>query len=132
VIPSGSTSSPGAPALDFPESSLRSSRSARSRSGDRRPALTPWRVFALFNHDLRQVFVAASDEPLAAIDGVCRRTAADIVDWEMARHRIERVPTVAEFPTLRHARLYAGWLAREGAFEGAESYAIGFDAPLQS
>lgn len=89
-----------------------------------------WKVFALFNHDLGQVFVSASDAPKANIVRECGTIAGELVDWEATRHRIDWIDTVGEFPTLRHAQLYAAWLKREGAFEGAEEYAIGLDAML--
>ncbi len=61
---------------------------------------------------------------------MCDVLASELVDWEKG-HRIDRIEAVGEFPTLRQAQMYAGWLKREGAFEGAEDYAIGLDDVVQ-
>lgn len=74
--------------------------------------------------------MSASDAPKAEITRECSALAADLANWETARHRIDWIETVDEFPTLRHAQLYAAWLEREGAFEGTEDYALGVDPIL--
>jgi hypothetical protein len=84
----------------------------------------------LFNHDLRQVFVGASDRPMGEMARECDDVAHTIEDWEATRHRIERIEAVEQFATLQSARMYASWLNREGAFENLEDYAMGFDPAL--
>ncbi len=91
---------------------------------------TPWNVYAVFNHDLEQVFVGATSAPSDRLEEECARVAGQIEDWECARHHIDWVASVERFPSLRHARLYAAWLSREGAFEGAEHYVMGLDEAL--
>jgi hypothetical protein len=89
-----------------------------------------WKVYALFNHDLRQIFVGASDAAMDALRATCIETAGEIEAWQRGTHRIECVEAVEEFPSLRHAKNYAQWLKREGEFEGAERYAMGLDVNL--
>jgi hypothetical protein len=60
----------------------------------------------------------------------CENVAGEIVDWNSHQHRIECVEQLEEFPTLRHAKSYAQWLKREGAFEGHENYVMGLDHAL--
>jgi hypothetical protein len=76
------------------------------------------------------VFIGASDAPATAMTSTCKTVASEIVDWRRDQHRIEWVEQVEAFPTLRHAKSYAQWLKREGAFEGHEHYAMGLDAAL--
>ncbi|MEQ1500942.1 MAG: hypothetical protein ABMB14_01865 [Myxococcota bacterium] len=63
------------------------------------------------------------------MDSACKTIAGEIVDWEPAHHRVS-VEVVEQFPTQRHAKAYANWLLRDGAFEGVENYAMGLDAAL--
>jgi hypothetical protein len=74
------------------------------------------------NHDLSQIFVG-----VANLRTACGHVAAEIIDWEPARHAVDYVDVVERFPTERHARAYAAWLIRDGAFEGLEHYAMGLD-----
>ena len=67
---------------------------------------------------------------MRAMPATCNETAGELKAWEKGKHRIERIEAVEEFPSLRHAKGYAQWLKREGAFEGAENYAMGLDANL--
>ena len=60
----------------------------------------------------------------------CSTVMTEIPDWECTRHNIERIEVVETFPNLRSAKLYASWLHRDGAFEGAEDYVMGLDAGL--
>ena len=87
-------------------------------------------MYALFNHDLEQVFVGACDAPDENLLFACNEVASDIENWDRNRHNIECIEAVEEFPTLKHARYFAQWLKREGAFEGAENYAMGLDHAL--
>jgi hypothetical protein len=87
-------------------------------------------VYALFNHDLSQIFIGAMSIPMEQMKGACKAIAGEIVDWEPARHRVECLEVVEQFPTERHAKSYASWLLRDGAFEGLEHYAMGVDAAL--
>jgi hypothetical protein len=89
-----------------------------------------WNVYALFNHDLGQIFVGAMCLPMSEMGAACRAVTAEMEAWEPGRHRIEVIEAVEQFPTERHCRSYAGWLMREGAFEGLEDYAMGLDAAL--
>ncbi|MFT7521745.1 MAG: hypothetical protein ACI9MC_003897 [Kiritimatiellia bacterium] len=89
-----------------------------------------WNVYALFNHDLRQVFLGATQAPPEQVTVECSSTADDMVDWKRAHHDIEWIESVEVFPTLKHARMYAAWFRREGAFEGLENYVVGLDIGL--
>lgn len=89
-----------------------------------------WKVYALFNHDLAQIFVGAMRLPMAEMKSACSAVGSEIINWEPGRHRIECIEAVEQFPTERHARSYAGWLTREGAFEGVEHYTMGMDEAL--
>jgi hypothetical protein len=89
-----------------------------------------WKVYALINHDLSQIFIGAMSVPMSEIDRECKNIAADIVDWEPTRQKVEWVAVVEQFPTQRHAKAYAAWLLRDGAFEGVEHYAMGLDSAL--
>ena len=89
-----------------------------------------WKVYALINHDLAQIFIGALSLPLDQMPTACKTIAGEIVDWEPARHKVEWVEVVEQFPTQRHAKAYATWLLRDGAFEGVENYAMGLDAAL--
>lgn len=89
-----------------------------------------WNIFAVFNHDLEQVFIGASAGSPDELEAECARTAGEIENWQVARHHIDWVSRVESFPTLRHAQMYAAWLQREGAFEGAEHYVMGLDPAL--
>lgn len=60
----------------------------------------------------------------------CQSIASEIVDWEPARHRVEWIEVLEQFPTERHTKAYAKWLLRDGAFEGLEHYAMGLDSAL--
>jgi hypothetical protein len=62
----------------------------------------------------------------------CDAVARTLANWQCTTHHIERVEAVESFPTYRHARMYASWLQREGAFEGAEDYGMGLQASLTS
>lgn len=88
-----------------------------------------WKVYALINHDLSQIFIGALSLPMAQMDGACKSIAGEIVDWEPTQHKV-MVEVVEQFPTQRHAKAYATWLLRDGAFEGVEHYAMGLDAAL--
>jgi hypothetical protein len=88
-----------------------------------------WKVYALINHDLSQIFIGALSLPMAQMDSACKTIASEIVDWEPNRHKV-LVEVVEQFPTQRHAKAYATWLLRDGAFEGVEHYAMGLDAAL--
>ena len=88
-----------------------------------------WKVYALINHSLSQIFIAAMNTPMSQVDRECKTIAAEIVDWEPARQKVEWVP-VEQFPTQRHAKVYAAWLLRDGALEGLEHYAMGLDSAL--
>ena len=87
------------------------------------------KVYALINHDLSQIFIGALSVPMSQIDRECKTIAREIEDWQPA-HRVEAVPVVEQFPTVRHAKAYAAWLLRDGAFEGLEHYAMGLDSAL--
>jgi len=93
-------------------------------------ATTTWKIYALFNHDLGQVFVGATDASADQLPRECATTARQIMDWEHTHHHIDWMERVEEFPTLKHARLYANWLHRDGAFDGVEHYSIGLDEVL--
>ncbi len=67
---------------------------------------------------------------MSEMGAACRAVSTEIENWEPGRHRVEYIEAVEQFPTERHARSYAGWLMREGAFEGLEDYAMGLDAAL--
>jgi hypothetical protein len=88
-----------------------------------------WKVYALINHDLSQIFIGALSVPMSQIDRACKSIAAEIEDWEPARQNVA-VSVVEQFPTQRHAKAYAAWLLRDGAFEGVEHYAMGLDSAL--
>jgi hypothetical protein len=89
-----------------------------------------WKVYALINHDLSQIFIGALSLPISQMPNACKTIAGEIEDWEPARHKVEWVEVVEQFPTQRHAKAYATWLLRDGAFEGVEHYAMGLDAAL--
>lgn len=88
-----------------------------------------WKVYALFNHDLSQIFIGAMSLPMSQMSRACKAVATEIVDWE-PDHHIECLEVVEQFPTERHAKGYASWLLRDGAFEGLEHYAMGLDSAL--
>ncbi len=94
-------------------------------------ATTSWKVFALFNHNLSQIYIGASDAAHTALTAHCAQQASRMRGWEMNAHSIDWMEAVEEFKTLRHARAYANWLHREGAFEGTEDFSIGLDAALR-
>lgn len=87
-------------------------------------------MYALFNHDLSQIFVGAMSLPMHEMTDACRTVEGEIENWEPSRHRLERIEAVEQFSSERQARSYALWLTREGAFEGLEDYAMGIDAAL--
>ncbi len=68
--------------------------------------------------------------PMDEMSVACREMGSKLENWEPDRHRVECIEAVEQFPTERHARSYAGWLMREGAFEGIEHYAMGLDPAL--
>lgn len=91
-----------------------------------------WKIFAVFNHDLQQVFVGASDAPMHQMGRECDAVARTLANWQCTTHNIEHIEAVESFPTHRHAQMYATWLKREGAFEGTEHYGMGLQASLVS
>lgn len=93
-------------------------------------ATQSWKVFAIFNHDLEQIYIGASDAPHHALSAHCRTQASALCGWEPRAHNIDWMEAVEEFKTLRHARAYANWLHREGAFEGTEDFAMGLEPEL--
>ncbi len=68
--------------------------------------------------------------PMNEMADACRTVGGEIEDWEPNRHHLEWIEAVEQFPTERHARSYALWLTREGAFEGLEHYMMALDAAL--
>ncbi len=102
----------------------------RARNTPLQTQAQSWKVYALLNHDLRQVFIGASDRPMSEMRCECDTAAREIPDWLSAQHNIEKLEAVETFPNLRSAKAYAGWLHRDGAFEGAEDYVMGLDAAL--
>lgn len=89
-----------------------------------------WNVYALFNHDLGQIFIGASDAPKHSLRRHCAEESVTLVDWSAEAHHIDWMESVERFRTLREARAYAHWLHREGAFEGTEDFTIGLHAAL--
>ena len=85
----------------------------------------------MFNHDLGQIFIGASDAPRSRLSRHCEQEATSLVDWQRSQ-RIEWMEAVEEFPEKDHAVAYANWLYREGAFEGVEDYSIGLDDTLRA
>lgn len=97
-------------------------------SNDLHTQTESFKVYALLNHDLSQIFVGVLSLPTAQMRRACRDIAAEIENWEPARHEVECLDVVEQFPTERHARAYAAWLIRDGAFEGVEHYTMGLDS----
>lgn len=89
-----------------------------------------WNVFALFNHDLGQIFIGASDAPKRSLSRHCAEQSTRLKEWSHAAHDIDWMESVESFNTLREARAYARWLHREGAFEGTEDFTMGLQAAL--
>jgi hypothetical protein len=89
-----------------------------------------WNVYALFNHDLGQIFIGASDTPKHALQRHCAEETRRLKEWSATAHRIDWMESVEAFHTHREARAYANWLLREGAFEGTEDFTMGLQAAL--
>ena len=89
-----------------------------------------WNVYALFNHDLEQIFIGASDAPAHALARHCAEQSRRLVNWSPDTQRIDWMESVEGFPTKRQARAYAHWLHRDGAFEGTEDFTMGLQAAL--
>ena len=86
-----------------------------------------WKVYALVNHDLEQIFIGATDRPDSELTDECNTVAGEIVDWQKAKHNIECIETVESFPNWRSTMAYVSWLERDGAFSSVEHYLLGVD-----
>jgi hypothetical protein len=105
-------------------------RTDSSRHPKTSPSSESWKVYALLNHDLAQIYVGALHVPMAQMNAACAAIVTELEDWDTKRHAVECIEALEQFPTERHAKAYALWLSREGAIEGLESYAVGLDAAL--